>query len=148
MTFVNPLPEKGVYPFVGIAHELARRRPDIPLLVVESRGTRKNLVECGLGKDVKVNVQINANTPDPRHFWRQTRMALLPSLWWENQPLVAIEAMINGIPVIGSNRGGIPETLGGAGICLPLPDRLTPATPDRAQRRGGRALGPEKSRGT
>ncbi|MGC8643344.1 MAG: glycosyltransferase family 4 protein [Isosphaeraceae bacterium] len=128
VTFVNPLPEKGVYPFVAIAHELARRRPDIPLLVVESRGTRKNLVECGLGKDVKVNVQINTNTPDPRHFWRRTRVALLPSLWWENQPLVAIEAMINGIPVIGSNRGGIPETLGGAGVCLPLPDRLTPAT--------------------
>ena len=69
-----------------------------------------------------------ANTPDPRHFWRQTRVALLPSLWWENQPLVAIEAMINGIPVIGSNGGGIPETLGAAGICLPLPERLTPAT--------------------
>ena len=128
VTFVNPLPEKGVYPFVRIVHELARRRPDIPFLVVESRGTRKNLVECGLGKDTKVNVQIMANTPDPRHFWRQTRIALLPSLWWENQPLVAIEAMINGIPVIGSNRGGIPETLGAAGICLPLPDRLTPAT--------------------
>ena len=62
------------------------------------------------------------------YFWRQTRVVLLPSLWWENQPLVAIEAMINGIPVIGSNRGGIPETLGGAGICLPLPDHLTPAT--------------------
>jgi glycosyltransferase involved in cell wall biosynthesis len=74
------------------------RRPDIPLLVVESRGTRKNLVECGLGKDANVSVQIMANTPDPRQLWRQTRIALLPSLWWENQPLVAIEAMINGIP--------------------------------------------------
>ena len=52
----------------------------------------------------------------------------MPSLWWENQPLVAIEAMINGIPVIGSDRGGIPQTLGAAGFCLPLPDQLTPAT--------------------
>ncbi len=52
----------------------------------------------------------------------------MPSLWWENQPLIAIEAMINGIPVIGSDRGGIPETLGAAGFCLPLPDRLTPAS--------------------
>ena len=52
----------------------------------------------------------------------------MPSLWWENQPLVAIEAMINGIPVIGSNRGGIPETLGEGGFALPLPNRLTPLT--------------------
>ena len=65
----------------------------------------------------------------------------MPSLWWENQPLVAIEAMINGIPVIGSDRGGIPETLGEAGFCLPLPERLTPATQDRADGRGSRALG-------
>ncbi len=86
------------------------------------------LAACGLGRDGKVSVRIMANTTDPRHFWCLTRMALMPSLWWENQPLVAIEAMINGIPVIGSDRGGIPETLGAAGFCLPLPDRLTPAS--------------------
>ncbi|HEX8199583.1 MAG TPA: glycosyltransferase [Isosphaeraceae bacterium] len=61
-------------------------------------------------------------------FWGVTRVGLLPSLWWENQPLVAVEAMVNGVPVIGSDRGGIPETLGRAGVVLPLPERLTPAT--------------------
>ena len=50
----------------------------------------------------------------------------MPSLWWENQPLVAVEAMINGIPVIGSDRGGLPEALGNSGVVLPLPVRLTP----------------------
>jgi glycosyltransferase involved in cell wall biosynthesis len=37
VTFVNPELEKGACAFVRIAHELGRRRPDIPLLVVESR---------------------------------------------------------------------------------------------------------------
>src|SRR5271168_705321 len=68
------------------------------------------------------------HTTDPRRFWALTKIALLPSLWWENQPLVAIEAMFNGIPVIGSDRGGIPETLGGGALILPLPGRLTPVT--------------------
>ncbi|HZW31353.1 MAG TPA: glycosyltransferase, partial [Isosphaeraceae bacterium] len=36
--------------------------------------------------------------------------------------------MINGIPVIGSDRGGIPETLGDCGFLLPLPESLTPAS--------------------
>jgi glycosyltransferase involved in cell wall biosynthesis len=36
--------------------------------------------------------------------------------------------MINGIPVIGSDRGGIPETVGNGGTVLTLPDRLTPQT--------------------
>ena len=55
-----------------------------------------------------------------------TRICVMPSLWWENQPLVVIEAMVNGIAVIGSDRGGIPEALGDAGIVPGLPSRLTP----------------------
>jgi glycosyltransferase involved in cell wall biosynthesis len=128
VTFVNPSAEKGVYAFARIADELGRHRPDIPLLVVEGRGTEATLAACGLDLRVHGNINLMAHTPDPRRFWGLTRIALLPSLWWENQPLVAVEAMINGIPVIGSDRGGVPETLGDAGRILPLPDRLTPAT--------------------
>ena len=107
VTFVNPVVEKGVGPFVRIAQELGRRRPDIPFLVVESRGDRKALAARGLGRDSQVSVQIMPHSTDPRQFYELSRMILMPSLWWENQPMVAIEAMINGIPVIGSDRGGI-----------------------------------------
>ena len=128
VTFVNPSHEKGVFIFARIADELGRRRPDIPLLVVESRGTEQTLVDCGLDLRASGNVSVMAHTPDPRHFWGVTKVCLMPSLWWENQPLVAIEAMINGIPVIGSDRGGITEALGESGIVLGLPQRLTRTT--------------------
>jgi len=126
VTFVNPSPEKGIFAFARIADELGRKRPDIPLLVVESRGSESTLVDCGLDLRDHGNVYLMSHTPDPRHFWEVTRVCLLPSLWWENQPLAAIEAMVNGIPVIGSDRGGTPETLGNSGVVLPLPERLTP----------------------
>ncbi|MEO6811883.1 MAG: glycosyltransferase, partial [Isosphaeraceae bacterium] len=128
VTFVTPSAEKGVFPFARIADELGRRRPEIPLLVVEGRGTEATLASCGLDLRTHGNVFLMAHTPDPRKFWRVSRLCLMPSLWRENQPLVAIEAMVNGVPVIGSDRGGIPETLGAAGMALPLPDRLTPTT--------------------
>jgi len=128
VTFVNPSYEKGVFVFAKIADELGKRRPDIPLLVVEGRGTERTLVDCGIDLRAHRNVSLMGHTPDPRHFWGVTRIALMPSLWWENQPLVAIEAMLNGIPVIGSDRGGIPEALGDAGIVLGIPPRITPAT--------------------
>jgi glycosyltransferase involved in cell wall biosynthesis len=130
VTFVNPSYEKGVYVFARLADELGRRRPDIPLLVVEGRGTEQTLVECGPDLRAHGNVFVMSHTTDPRHFWGVTRLCVMPSLWWENQPLVAVEAMVNGVPVLGSDRGGIPEALGDGGIVLNLPSRLTPWTRD------------------
>ena len=128
VTFVNPSYEKGVYVFAKMADELGRRRPDIRLLVVEARGTERTLADSGLDLTAHGNVSLMSHTSDPRRFWSVTRVCVMPSLCWENQPLVAIEAMVNGIPVIGSDRGGIPETLGDGGIVLGLPHRLTPST--------------------
>ncbi len=128
LTFINPSIEKGVFAFARIADELGRRRPDIPILVVESRGTEATVAACGLELREHGNIFFMGHTHDPREFWGVTKVCLLPSVWWENQPLVAVEAMVNGIPVIGSDRGGIPETLGGSGIVLSLPERITQAT--------------------
>jgi GT2 family glycosyltransferase/glycosyltransferase involved in cell wall biosynthesis len=128
LTFVNPALYKGAYPFVRIAQELGRRRPDIPLLVVESRATKATLGVCGLRPADHPHIHIMPVTTDPRRFWRLTKVLLMPSLWWESQGLVAVEAMINGIPVVASDRGALPGTLGDGGIALSLPDRLTPTS--------------------
>ncbi len=128
VTFVNPSVEKGVYAFARIADELGRTRPDIPFLLVEGRGTEATVAACGLDLRRRGTVHFINHPPDPRRFWRETRICLMPSLWLESQGLVAIEAMINGIPVIASDRGALPETLGRAGVVLPLPDRITPGS--------------------
>lgn len=127
-TFVNPSSEKGAYAFARIAEELGRIRPDIPLLVVEGRGAAATLARCGFDLGARGNVHLMGHTTDPRAFWEITRVCIMPSLWWESFGLVAAEAMLNGVPVIASDRGALPETLGAAGIVLPLPGRLTATT--------------------
>ena len=142
LTFVNPSIEKGVYPFARIADELGRRRPDIPILVVESRGTEATVAACGLELREHGNVFFMPHTADPRSFWGVTRVCLLPSVWWENQSLVAVEALVNGIPVVGSDRGGNSRDPGLSR------DRTVPARTDHpgnaelAHGNGGRALDP------
>jgi tetratricopeptide (TPR) repeat protein/glycosyltransferase involved in cell wall biosynthesis len=125
-TFVNPEPAKGVFPFVRIASELGRVRPDIPLLVVEGRGQASWLQRTGHDLSKLSNLFVMKSTPDPRDFFRASRLILMPSLCQESFPRVAAEAMINGIPVLGSRRGGLPEVLDRAGFLLDMPERYTP----------------------
>jgi glycosyltransferase involved in cell wall biosynthesis len=128
VTFINPQPEKGAVVFARIALELGQRRPDIPLLVVEGRGKADGLAGLPVDLSELTNLHRMANTPDPRDFYRVSRVVLMPSLWRESLGRVPIEAMANGIPVLASDRGALPETLGDAGFIFTIPDRCTPAS--------------------
>jgi len=128
VTFVNPQPDKGMTVFARIALELGTRRPDIPLLLVESRGTSDALAGLPIDLSNLTNLNRMANTPDPRDFYRVSRVVLMPSLWRESLGRVAVEAMANGIPVLASDRGALPETVGDAGFVFTIPERCTPAS--------------------
>jgi glycosyltransferase involved in cell wall biosynthesis len=69
-------------------------------------------------------------------------VVVVPSRWYENQPMVVLEALARGTPVVGSALGGMPELIqpGVTGDLVPandpraLAEALTPyvRTPDRA----------------
>ncbi len=60
---------------------------------------------------------------------------LMPSVWQESFGRVAAEAMLNGIPVIGSSRGALPEVISNFGILHDLPGWLTSDSSRLPQRR-------------
>ena len=47
----------------------------------------------------------------PEKLFAQINVLLVPSLWHEPLPRTVFEAYAHGVPVIGSNRGGIPEII-------------------------------------
>ncbi len=145
VTFINPQDIKGVYFFARIARELARRRPDIPILVTQgrSRADALSAPDLGLGPHLAgqfpIETECNGRNittmpfaPDPQSFYPTvysvTKLLLMPSLWNESFGLVAAQAMLNGIPVLASNRGGLPETIGDAGFSFDIPAKYTPET--------------------
>jgi glycosyltransferase involved in cell wall biosynthesis len=125
ITFVNPIPVKGVAWFARIASELFRQRPEIPLLVVEGRGGVDWLRRVPLDLSALTNLRGMHSTPQPREFYARSRLVLMPSLCEESFGRVAAEALSNGIPVLASRRGALPETLGGAGLLFDVPERYT-----------------------
>lgn len=50
---------------------------------------------------------------------RTADVFVVPSRWPDPSPLTVGEAMATGLPVIGSDIGGIPEVIGSAGIVVP-----------------------------
>jgi glycosyltransferase involved in cell wall biosynthesis len=90
-TFINPQPDKGAAVFARIAIELDKRRPDIPLLLVEGRDTSDALARLPVDLSTLTNLNRMANTPDPRDFYRVSRVVLMPSLWRESLGRVAVE---------------------------------------------------------
>lgn len=132
VTFVNPSVEKGVYFFARIAEELGTRRPDIPMLVIESRGTAGTLLAAGRagGFDLKRHESLMTapGVAMPRDIYKPSRIVLVPSVWEEPWGRVAAEALLNGIPPIVSNRGGLAEACGQGGFMLPIPADFTTAT--------------------
>jgi glycosyltransferase involved in cell wall biosynthesis len=128
LTFVNPQPAKGMTVFARIASELFAKRPDIPILVVEGRGPADRLANLGLDLAGLTNLHRMPNTPDPREIYKVTKALLVPSLWRESFGRVAAEGLANGIPVLASDRGALPEILGDSGFLFTIPERCTPTS--------------------
>lgn len=66
--------------------------------------------------------QIHATGYVPRDVAREklasAAIVVIPSLWQDPCPLVALEAMASGACVVATARGGLPEIIGAAGVLL------------------------------
>ena len=129
VTFVNPSLAKGSMLFARVADMLGARRPDIPILVVQSAASAGLLNDIpGLDFGKYPHIMAAPATQRPADFFALTRILLVPSAFHEPFGRVAAEALINGIPPLVSERGALPETVRGAGRVLRLPDWLTDQT--------------------
>ena len=135
VTFVNPSAHKGLLLFARLADMLGSKRPDIPVLVVQS-GHSGGSLNAIPGLDFSKYPQIMAAppVPAPADFFALTRLLVAPSVWEEPFGRVAAEAMVNAIPPLVSNRGSLPDVVGGdfaaggGGRVLPIPGWMTAST--------------------
>lgn len=113
--FVNPVPVKGL----EIAFSLADALPQIPFLFLQSweipDGLREHLQRRVASRP---NIQLQPATSDMREAFATSRVLLMPSLWEEAYGRTVIEAQFNGIPVLASNCGALPSTVGLGGVVV------------------------------
>lgn len=138
--------EKGIETLL----EAAALLPDVP---VKIGGTGP--IESALMALAPDNVEFVGmlDKPGLAAFYRNARALIVPSVWFETFGLVAAEAMANGVPVIASRIGALPELLrdGETGFLFEAGDprdlaakiRLLWDDADRARRMG--AAGRERA---
>jgi glycosyltransferase involved in cell wall biosynthesis len=110
---INPCQVKGI----GIFLELARRFPEVAFQALAGWGTSS---EDRRAIAQSPNVQVIESVGNIEEALSQARILLMPSLWYEGFGLIAMEAMLRGIPVISSDSGGLVEARQGTGFVIPV----------------------------
>ena len=96
------------------------RLPHIPLHIVGD-GPLRPWLQARL-QDPKLQ-HVRLLGPRPREevlrLMQETRVLVFPSTWYEGFPMVLVEALATGLPVVASDLGAMPEILGEAGLLFP-----------------------------
>lgn len=117
--------EKGVDVFLRAAADL----PGIPFRIAGTGPAAESLAQQA-ARDGAGNVTFlgRLTREDLFQEYRGWRAAVVPSVWYENCPLSVLEPLSLGIPVIGSDLGGIPELLEEGGVTVPPGEAASLAT--------------------
>jgi glycosyltransferase involved in cell wall biosynthesis len=120
-------PRKNVGTLLDAYETLASRWADAPRLRLAGASTRgaPAWLERIRRPPLSGRTDYVGYVPDAerRALFEGASVVVMPS-WHEGFGLPALEAMALGIPVVASNRGSLPEVLGGAGLLF------DPASPD------------------
>jgi glycosyltransferase involved in cell wall biosynthesis len=116
--------EKGVAVLLRAAHQLSQKGYDLRLQILgdgPERGALENLAtELGIKRQTEFLGWVPAETVT--NVLAETNAVVMPSLWEDVAPLVAIEQMMQGRLVIASDVGGLGETVDGFGLKFPAGD--------------------------
>lgn len=102
-------PEKGVMTLINTW----KRLPKNIRLKIIGEGAMSAMIKNELKVNNLSNIEFLGFRKGEELFdyIRNASFVLVPSEWYENNPLTIVEAYSSGKPVIGSNIGGIPELI-------------------------------------
>lgn len=97
---------KGVHILINAFKEL--KSENIELHIV-GKGADAEEIKKIAGSDQRIIFHGFVPDEELMQLYQKANVVVVPSIWYDNSPMVIYESFINGTPVIGSGIGGIPE---------------------------------------
>lgn len=115
VTFINPHPVKGS----ETAMQIVSSCPEIPFRFIRSWRLPEEQEEALTDHARRhSNLTVEPQRRDMKQVYRRAKIVIVPSKCEESWGRVATEAQFSGIPVVASNHGGLPESVGPGGILI------------------------------
>ena len=99
---------KGIYNLINAFSQIDKENIQ---LTICGDGDLKHYIEESSKKDNRIIYKGKLPKEELKKVWNENDVLIVPSIWDEPFGRVVIEANQHGLPVIGSNKGGIKETL-------------------------------------
>ena len=120
LLMVSTFEERKGHEFVLDALRIVRnKRNDLHLLLVGSatNGEEQRVQRLINERDLINDVTITGKIDNIANSMSGADLLVIPSQNYESFALTAVEAMLNELPIVATNIGGIPETIGVDGQC-------------------------------
>ena len=102
-------PEKGVSYFLEAASHIVRSLPHVHFVVIGDGPLRQELQTYAMSLNLQDHIHFLGSLLDARSLISRFDVLVISSLYGEGTPLVSLEAMMAGVPVVATKVGGIPE---------------------------------------
>jgi glycosyltransferase involved in cell wall biosynthesis len=99
---------KGVHILIDAFKKLEFENIGLHIL---GKGKDEDAFKGIAGSDQRIFFHGFKTGDDLMNFYKKANAAVVPSLCYDNSPMVIYESFMNGTPVIGSRIGGIPELI-------------------------------------